>query len=271
MAKVGGLGTGFGPTGASVPSTPTITVTISGTTATITVDGDAGLVHKVLYQALNAAAWTSEDQRTGDGDVVVAGLTEGTRYAFVCQSYSGTVPSIVSSPVYGTPAVSGEQTPTGAVGIAVGKLREMFAESATFQSDIDAVGDAAAKKAYALQFVHTAEYKPTSFTYPAIVICRYGNDRQEIGGRPSTLPDGALKVIINRQIPVGLRTSSANADIEFDNFLSNVIAEVLNKSRSAGYLLLREIAVDDGPYRFDDADDGEVAGADLRVDYGIAA
>lgn len=269
MAKVGGLGTGFGPTGASVPSTPTITVTISGTTATITVDGDAGLVHKVLYQALNAAAWTSEDQRTGDGDVVVAGLTEGTRYAFVCQSYSGTVPSIVSSPVYGTPAVSGEQTPTGAVGIAVGKLREMFAESATLQSDIGAVGDAAAKKAYALQFVHTAEYKPESFAYPVIVISRTGNDSQQTGGRPTTLPDGNLNVIVNRQIPEALRSSSQNADIELDNFLSNVIADVLDKSKAAGYLLLRSIAVDDGPYRLADADEDSIAGAEMRVEYGL--
>ncbi len=256
-------------TAADVPSTPTVSISVATTTATLTIAGDDGVTHQVWYQALGAAAWSDGGTRVDDGDKDVSGLTEGTRYVFVVQSLAGAVPSLVSAPVYGTPAVSGEQTPTGAVGIAVGKLREMFAESATLQTDIGAVGDAAAKKNYALQFVHTAEYKPTSFTYPAIVICRYGNDAQQVAGRMATLPNGVLKVIVNRQIPSGLRASSQNADIEFDNVLSNIIKEVLEKSTTAGYLLLRSIDVDDGPYRFEDTGDDEMAGADLRVEYGL--
>ena len=257
------------PTAASAPTAPTVSISVAATTATLTIAGDAGVTHQVYYQAIGAAAWSDGGDRVGDGDKAVAGLTEGTRYVFIVQSLLSSVPSVVSAPVYGAPAVTGEQTPTGAVGIAVGKLREMFAESATFQSDIGAVGDAAAKKAFALQYVHSAEYKPSSFTYPAIVICRYGNDSQRISGRMATIPNGMLKVIVNRQIPAGLRASSQNADIELDNFLSTVITEVLEKSMSAGYLLLRSIDVDDGPYRFEDAVKGEVAGADLRVEYGL--
>ena len=258
-------------TATNVPSTPTVSIAVSGTTATLTIAGDAGVTHQVYYQELGDAGWSDGGTRVGDGDKDVAGLSEGSRYLFLVQSLDGSVPSLVSDPVYGTPAVTGEQTPTGAVGIAVGKLREMFAESATFQSDIGAVGDAAAKKAYALTFVHISEYKPNTFAYPMILISRTGNDRQQIGGRPATLPDGTFEVMVHREMPEALRSSSQNADIELDNFLSDVIKDVLEKSKAAGYLLLSDIDVIAGPYRFEKEELADVAGATLQVRYGVAA
>ena len=252
-----------------VPTAPTITVSISGTTATVTITAEAPATNQVLYHALGASAWTAATPRSGDGDVTIADLVEGTRYVFVAYSILDGLPSAISDPVYDTPAVTGEQTPTGAVGIAVGKLREMFAESATLQDDVGAVGDAAAKKAFTLQYVFSSEYKVETFVYPLVVISRVGGDRQRTGGVPATLPDGSLEVVVNRTIPVGLRASSQNADIEFDNFLSEVIKDVLEKSRAAGYLILDSIDVSEGPYRYEKEELADVAGATLEVRYGM--
>lgn len=86
MAKIGDLGLGFGAGGVA-PSTPTLSVTVSGTTATATIDGDAGVTNWLYYAADSDTEWTT-DSRAGDGTIVVADLVVGVRYTFIAISQS---------------------------------------------------------------------------------------------------------------------------------------------------------------------------------------
>lgn len=84
MAKIGDVGLGFGAGGVA-PSTPTLSVVVSGTTATATIDGDGGVTNWLYYAADSDTDWTT-DSRAGDGDIVVADLVVGIRYTFVATS-----------------------------------------------------------------------------------------------------------------------------------------------------------------------------------------
>lgn len=72
------------------PSAPVITVSVAGTTATITFDGDAGVTNYLFYKAAGASSWTVGGNRAGDGDIAVAGLSAGVRYTFVGYSWNAT-------------------------------------------------------------------------------------------------------------------------------------------------------------------------------------
>ncbi len=74
----------------ATPSVPAITSSVSGTTATITFDGDAGVTNYLFYKAAGASAWTVAGNRAADGDITVAGLSAGVRYTFVGYSYNAT-------------------------------------------------------------------------------------------------------------------------------------------------------------------------------------
>ncbi len=86
----------FGEIAADAPSTPTLTVSVSGTTATATIDGDAGVINFLVYKAANDTEWTAGGSRSGDGTIVVAGLSEGVRYTFIAYSLSSGTYSIPS-------------------------------------------------------------------------------------------------------------------------------------------------------------------------------
>lgn len=91
---------GFGPNG--VPATqPTITVVADGTTVTVTIDGDDGVINQLMYKASADTDWTNGGQHAGDGDIVIEDLTRGTTYIFSAYSISGD--SIVS--LFAPPAI----------------------------------------------------------------------------------------------------------------------------------------------------------------------
>lgn len=91
---------GFGPNG--VPATqPTITVDASGTTVTVTIDGDDGVINQLMYKASADVDWTNGGQHAGDGDIVISDLTRGTTYIF--SAYSISDDSIVS--LFAAPAI----------------------------------------------------------------------------------------------------------------------------------------------------------------------
>ncbi len=80
------------------PSAPTITASVSGTTATITFVGDAGVTNYLFYKKAGASAWTSGGNRAGDGDIAVAGLSTGVRYTFIGYSWNATGGNSAPSP-----------------------------------------------------------------------------------------------------------------------------------------------------------------------------
>lgn len=72
----------------SAPNAPTLAVVNdgTGTSATATLDGDAGLVHRLYYRKFSTRAWTAGLTRTGDGTIQQTGLIAGTWYEFLAVS-----------------------------------------------------------------------------------------------------------------------------------------------------------------------------------------
>lgn len=90
----------WGEAAADAPTTPTLSVSVSGTTATATIDGDAGVTNFLVYKAAGETSWSAGGSRSGDGDIAVADLIAGVRYVFIAYS--------LSSGTYSTPSVAYE-------------------------------------------------------------------------------------------------------------------------------------------------------------------
>ncbi len=111
---------------------PTLAVTVSGTTATASITGDSGVTNYLVYKIPSETAWTAGGNRAGDGDIAVAGLSEGVRYTFVAYSLSDGGFSPPSIPV----SVLIEATVTGAQDSALAAeadtFLDLFGESVTY-------------------------------------------------------------------------------------------------------------------------------------------
>lgn len=78
------------PAGGYAPAAPTLSVALSGTTATATITGDATATHTLGYQTAGDAGWTEGGTCSGSGTVVMEDLTPGNVYYFVAFAYSHT-------------------------------------------------------------------------------------------------------------------------------------------------------------------------------------
>ena len=87
--------------GIAAPSTPTLTVTNDGDgdAVTATVDGDAAATNTLYYRKTTDSAWTTGNNRSGDGDIAQAGLDNNTDYWFTVQSAVGGQNSLQAPPV----------------------------------------------------------------------------------------------------------------------------------------------------------------------------
>ena len=79
------------------PTKPTATVVDdeTGTSFTVTIDGQAGATNYVFYKRSDHDAWSS-DSRSGDGDVQVTDLRNNTWYDVLVQSFADDVYSHAS-------------------------------------------------------------------------------------------------------------------------------------------------------------------------------
>ena len=80
---------------ASVPDAPTLSVVVSGTTLTATIDGDVGATNYLKYKG-NNASWQDGGSRSGDGDIVVTDLSTNVSYIFIAYSIISSIPSTPS-------------------------------------------------------------------------------------------------------------------------------------------------------------------------------
>jgi hypothetical protein len=75
-----------------VPAAPAITAEVDGDLTgvlTVTIAGDAGVTHTVLYKLAEASMWSDGGSRTGDGEVSITGLASGTYQVMAYSSYDG--------------------------------------------------------------------------------------------------------------------------------------------------------------------------------------
>jgi len=84
--KTFGLGFGFGATTEAKPSAPTITTTVSGTSVTVAIAGDAGATHFLKYKSSSNSEWLDGGSRSGDGTITVTGLSYDVPYIFTVYS-----------------------------------------------------------------------------------------------------------------------------------------------------------------------------------------
>lgn len=82
------------------PAAPTITaVQLTTTSIRVTVDSDAGTTNTLLYRAVSDSAWTTGNNRVGDGDIDITGLATGTRYYIIVYSDNANSLSVASNMV----------------------------------------------------------------------------------------------------------------------------------------------------------------------------
>ncbi|MCP4707610.1 MAG: hypothetical protein GY869_03210 [Planctomycetes bacterium] len=84
--------------GEDAPTAPTFTASVSGDDLTVTVDGDADVTNTVYYKAVGDLAWTASG-RSGDGDVTISDLDDGSYLLTVVSSTAG---GTLSLPAIGT-------------------------------------------------------------------------------------------------------------------------------------------------------------------------
>ena len=165
------------------PTAPTLTITVSGTTATATIDGDSGVTNYLIYKIPSEADWTAAGNRSGDGDIVVAGLSKGVRYTFVAYSTNDRGPS----------------TPSIAVDV-------LIQTSTTSVLDAGLAGDA---DMFLATFGEPVIYYPRGGGSRDIVAVV---DRNPVGG-VSGLPHGStprMEVVVKNNSDDGISSSEVN-------------------------------------------------------------
>lgn len=100
IGDVIGLSTGgvfeIGAT-STIPSTPTLSVSSSGTTVTATISGsDSGVTNYLKYRIASDTSWQDGGSRSGDGTIAVSSLSYDAVYVFIV--YSIDASSLVSLP-----------------------------------------------------------------------------------------------------------------------------------------------------------------------------
>ena len=154
--------------------------------------------------------------------------------------------------------------PTGQLGKAAVNLKNLLAESSTFQTAVGA-GDAAAAKA----LIFIGEYFPDpgdGITRPFALISR-NDDRSESIGSSGFGFSGILVLSFEREISAQYQDDDQadNAEIEFLNFIDSCVEDCQGLSNQPGYLLTRDWDVGD-LFRID----GEhIFGIKINVAWGL--
>ena len=86
ITSVGSLGMLRSRAVSSIPSTPTLSLVTATGQVTATITGDAGVTNYLKYKAPSDSAWQDGGSRSGDGDLVVTGLSNDVPYVFVAYS-----------------------------------------------------------------------------------------------------------------------------------------------------------------------------------------
>ncbi len=115
----------------------------------VTLPVDAALETDVVYARFRkgSGAWSAENEswkRTGDGNIVITGLTNEDKYEFILYAKAGTLISYWSDPKFATPTAA-TVVPTGMISLPLNYLEETIAASAAFQAWVGANNSAEAK------------------------------------------------------------------------------------------------------------------------------
>jgi hypothetical protein len=125
----------------------------------------------------------------------------------------------------------------------------LLADSTTFQA-ITGAADAEEAKA----FIHLAAYVPDAgaFVRPFALVSSQGADSCKRIGTGAWNDSGTFKILIEREIPAAYQADDqqTGAELEFKNQIGEIIEEIRDLSNQPGYLILRQIRMTDGPFRY---------------------
>jgi len=137
----------------------------------------------------------------------------------------------------------------GFMSIASEAAANLIANSATFQASVGAE-DAAT----ALLSVYIGAYEPddpedpdAGWTRPFALVRNPGS-----GGIKDNIDSGEFKITFEKEIPAAYRDNDnqQNAQLEFEAWAGQIIAECMELSQSAGYQIVRSFEISEGPYRY---------------------
>lgn len=161
--------------------------------------------------------------------------------------------------------------PTGERGKAKENLRDLLAESTTFQSAIGATGTPEEKKAAAKERLHKTAYIPDEdpgFERPFGLLCSVGNDHNEKRG--GFLMGGDIELRLEKDISAEYTDGPANAETDFENFYEGVMLEAMNLSAQPGYFAINSWDIIEGPSQIE-IDEGKfVSAIRILINWGIS-
>ncbi len=161
-----------------------------------------------------------------------------------------------------------EVDPTGQRGKAKRALRDLLAESTTFQDAIGATGTPEEKIAAAKLRLHRTAYTPSGdFERPFGLLTSTGNDKNESNAVYQFAVGGDIELRLERDIPQQYRPDSKceNAEVDFENFYEGVMADAMALSVNPGCLAINSWDIIEGPFRYEDP----IYGIRILVNWGM--
>jgi len=234
--------------GGTPPAAPAITATAGTGSVTITIDGAAGVTNYVVYKTSGAAAWTSGGSRSGDGDVVISGLTAGTTYLVSAYSDNGEYSTFAPVQVV-TLTASTSDDPTGSLSVPLGLLADTLAASAAFRAWVGATtGTEEENLTAALARIY--EYESESWTRP------YGLVSHDDLWHAGKIADGSHNLFSHDgELFLGFEADAeetGDAELSarrFSNTVGTILDEMKALAGTPGYLNIVDIQKKTGPQR----------------------
>ena len=172
--------------------------------------------------------------------------------------------------------------PTGPVGICKEALKQLVAESKTFQDAIGAKGTGPEKIALAKLRIHKTEYVAAAEEeekmlrpFALILSTENNSDSAEAisgSGVRDFLKGGDIELRLEKEIPEDYRATGqeANAETDFENFYENVLADIKALAGQPGYLIINSISIIEGPAKYDpQGSEKDVYAVRLLISWGM--
>ena len=161
--------------------------------------------------------------------------------------------------------------PTGPRGKAKLNLRDLLAESATFQTAIGATGTTEEKIAAAKLRLHRTAYEPTAgaYTRPFGLIVSVGNDTAENDSVDQFAIGGDIEVRFERAIAAGHVADPEAAETDFENFYEGVMDDAMTLSIQSGKFAINSWQVIEGPEQIEIESGAFICTVRLLINWGL--
>ena len=163
-----------------------------------------------------------------------------------------------------------EVTPTGQFGKAMVNLRNLVAESTTFQDAIEAEGTPEEKITAAKLRLHLTAYEAEDYERPFGLIVNTGDNTDEGVATGEFAAGGDMELRLEAEIREQYKNDAKNAELDFLNFAEGVIADCKQLSCQPGYLAVNSFNIIEGPQQYEAEAGVYVQGIRYNVNWGLS-